>query len=145
MLSGYPFVSPIANKHGKAKALSILAHKLGRAIYFMLKNKKPFDHDTFLGLKAWRGQISLTSNWNHKGYEHVSASIREKKTLASLNMDKMICRNKPGFSGFDWRSGLLLKISVTRLLAHSAGSALQPNLDLTGMVKTIARLLTGAA
>ena len=35
-------------KHGKGKALSILAHKLGRAVYFMLKNKEPFDQAKFL-------------------------------------------------------------------------------------------------
>jgi transposase len=35
-------------KHGKGKALSILAHKLGRAVYFMLKNKEAFDQEKFL-------------------------------------------------------------------------------------------------
>jgi transposase len=40
----------LMNKHGKAKSLSILAHRMGRAVYFMLKNKKPFDQDKFLGL-----------------------------------------------------------------------------------------------
>jgi transposase len=35
-------------KHGKGKALSILAHKLGRAVYFMLKNKEAFNMETFL-------------------------------------------------------------------------------------------------
>ncbi len=35
-------------KHGKGKALSILAHKLGRAVYFMLKNKEAFDQERFL-------------------------------------------------------------------------------------------------
>ena len=40
----------LINKHGKAKSLSILAHRMGRAVYFMLKNKKPFDQDKFLGL-----------------------------------------------------------------------------------------------
>ena len=33
----------LANKHNKAKALTILAHKLGRAVYFMLKRKTVFD------------------------------------------------------------------------------------------------------
>ncbi|WP_433923861.1 IS110 family transposase [Vreelandella sp. 21] len=32
----------------KAKALSALAHKLGRAVYFMLKNEKVFDEQRFL-------------------------------------------------------------------------------------------------
>lgn len=37
-----------SNKHNKAKALTILAHKLGRAVYFMLKRQKLFDQDKFL-------------------------------------------------------------------------------------------------
>jgi transposase len=47
---GKKYLDRLANKHGKGKALSILAHKLGRAVYFMLKNRKPFDQDKFLGL-----------------------------------------------------------------------------------------------
>jgi transposase len=47
---GKRYLDRLANKHGKGKALSILAHKLGRAVYFMLKNKKPFDQNKFLGL-----------------------------------------------------------------------------------------------
>ncbi len=35
-------------KHNKAKALTILAHKLGRAVYFMLQREKLFDQDRFL-------------------------------------------------------------------------------------------------
>ena len=37
----------LVSKHGKGKALSILAHKIGRAVYFMLKRKEPFNMDTF--------------------------------------------------------------------------------------------------
>jgi transposase len=33
--------------HGKGKALSILSHKLARAIYHMMKNNKPFDREKF--------------------------------------------------------------------------------------------------
>jgi transposase len=47
---GQKYREKFANKHGKAKSLSILAHRMGRAVYFMLKNKKPFDQDKFLGL-----------------------------------------------------------------------------------------------
>lgn len=38
----------LASKHGKGKALAILSHRLGRAVYFMLKNQVPFDQDKFL-------------------------------------------------------------------------------------------------
>ena len=37
-----------ANQHHKAKALTLLAHKLGRAVYYMLKRKKLFDQEKFL-------------------------------------------------------------------------------------------------
>lgn len=43
------YLARLTQKHGKGKALSILAHKLGRAAYFMLKNKKAFDQKKFLG------------------------------------------------------------------------------------------------
>jgi transposase len=41
----------LKNKHGKARALAIIAHKLGRAVYFMLKNKQAFDIQYFLKIK----------------------------------------------------------------------------------------------
>ena len=43
------YLRKLSNKHGKGKALSILAHKLGRAVYFMLKNKQPFNQEKLLG------------------------------------------------------------------------------------------------
>jgi transposase len=42
----------LASKHGKGKALAILSHRLGRAVYYMLKNQEPFDQDRFLRLGA---------------------------------------------------------------------------------------------
>ncbi len=47
---GKKYLERLTHKHGKAKALSILAHKLGRAVYFMLKNKEAFHQKKFLGL-----------------------------------------------------------------------------------------------
>ena len=38
------------SKHGKSKALSILAQKLARSVYFMLSRKEPFDLQRFLNL-----------------------------------------------------------------------------------------------
>jgi len=38
----------LASKHGKGKSLTILAHKLARAVYYMLKNKVAFDQEEFL-------------------------------------------------------------------------------------------------
>ncbi|MCP4670237.1 MAG: IS110 family transposase, partial [Desulfobacula sp.] len=42
------YVDKMARKHNTGKALSILAHKLGRAVYFILKRKKVFNMDQFL-------------------------------------------------------------------------------------------------
>lgn len=41
------FVERLSRKHNKGKALGIYTHKLGRAIFFMLKNKRPFDMKHF--------------------------------------------------------------------------------------------------
>ena len=41
--------SRLERKHGKGKALTVLAHKLARAVWYMLKRKTPFDQGTFLG------------------------------------------------------------------------------------------------
>jgi len=47
---GKKHLNRLAKKHGKGKALSILSHKFGRATYFILKNKTPFDRDKFYNL-----------------------------------------------------------------------------------------------
>jgi transposase len=38
----------LAGKHGKSKAMSILAAKLGRTVYFMLRKERAFEMDRFL-------------------------------------------------------------------------------------------------
>jgi hypothetical protein len=40
-------VERLRRKHGKGKALSILAHKLGRAVYYMMAREKTFDMQRF--------------------------------------------------------------------------------------------------
>lgn len=41
----------LKNKHGKARALAIISHKLGRTVFYMLKNKQAFDMQHFLNIK----------------------------------------------------------------------------------------------
>ncbi len=43
-----PLHDRLVAKHGKGRALSIISHKIGRAVYYMLKNEKVFDIDKFL-------------------------------------------------------------------------------------------------
>jgi transposase len=45
---GQKYLARLEKKHDKGKALTILAHKLARAVYDMLKRKTVFDMDIFL-------------------------------------------------------------------------------------------------
>ena len=45
---GRKFYEKLERKHGKGKALTVLAHKLARAVYYILKRKTPFDINLFL-------------------------------------------------------------------------------------------------
>jgi transposase len=45
---GQKLLARLERKHDKGKALTILAHKLARAVYYMLKRKTAFDMDLFL-------------------------------------------------------------------------------------------------
>jgi transposase len=45
---GMKYRKRLEKKHGKAKSLSILAHKLGRAVYYMLKRDQAFDLGRFV-------------------------------------------------------------------------------------------------
>ena len=46
--AGQKFLASLEKKHAKGKALTILAHKLARAVYYMLKRKVAFDMKRFL-------------------------------------------------------------------------------------------------
>jgi transposase len=45
---GQKLLARLEKKHDKGKALTILAHKLARAVYYMLKRKTAFNMDLFL-------------------------------------------------------------------------------------------------
>jgi transposase len=46
--AGQKLHARLVARHGKSKALSILAQKLGRAVYFMLKRNRVFDPERFV-------------------------------------------------------------------------------------------------
>jgi transposase len=46
--AGQKLLARLEKKHGKGKALTILAHKLSRAVYYMLKRKVAFNMQSFL-------------------------------------------------------------------------------------------------
>jgi transposase len=45
---GQRYYRRLENKHGPGKALTVLAHKLARAVYFLLKRQTTFEMDTFM-------------------------------------------------------------------------------------------------
>jgi len=45
---GQKLLAQLEKKHGKGKALTLLAHKLGRTVYFLLRREEVFDLNTFL-------------------------------------------------------------------------------------------------
>jgi transposase len=47
---GQQYVRRLAGKHGKSKALSILAAKLGRAVYHLLRKQRTFDPERFFAM-----------------------------------------------------------------------------------------------
>jgi hypothetical protein len=49
------FLARKEKQHGKAKALGILAARLGRAVYHMLRQKKAFDP-----IRFWNGEPGVT-------------------------------------------------------------------------------------
>jgi transposase len=46
--AGQKYLARSEKKHGKGKALTVLAHKLARAVYHMLKRATAFDMQLFL-------------------------------------------------------------------------------------------------
>src|SRR5713226_9263080 len=45
---GKEYFTKLEHKHGKAKALTVLAHKLARAVYYMLSREQAFDLQRFV-------------------------------------------------------------------------------------------------
>src|SRR5712691_9929637 len=45
---GKEYFTKLEHKHGKAKALTVLGHKLARAVYYMLTREQPFDLQRFV-------------------------------------------------------------------------------------------------
>jgi transposase len=46
--AGQKILAQLEHRHGKGKALTVLAHKLARAVYYRLKRQTVFDMETFL-------------------------------------------------------------------------------------------------
>ena len=70
----------LVSRYGKAKGLSIIAQKIGRSVYAMLKRKEPFDQNRFFDSRQKEGTGARASwpNWNESGRSFVF-SVRHRK------------------------------------------------------------------
>ena len=63
---GKEYFAKLEHKHGKAKALTVLAHKLGRAVYYLRTREQAFDLNRFVTASPLRGEteptVSLADN-----------------------------------------------------------------------------------
>src|SRR6185436_14733699 len=53
---GKEYFAKLEHSHGKAKALTVLAHKLGRAVYDLLSREQAFDLQRFVTASPLRGE-----------------------------------------------------------------------------------------
>lgn len=57
---GKAYFAKLEHKHGKAKALTVRAHKLGRAVYSMFTREQAFDLTRFVTASPLRGEMQPT-------------------------------------------------------------------------------------
>ena len=69
-------VARLAHKHGKAKALTIWAHKLARAVYFMLSRGHAFDATKFFPASAARGPAARTTAGSRDTLSDAASPLR---------------------------------------------------------------------
>ena len=53
---GKEYFTKLEHKHGKAKALTVLAHKLARAVYYLLTREQAFDLTHFVTASPLSGE-----------------------------------------------------------------------------------------
>jgi hypothetical protein len=62
--AGQQSLTRLENKHGQGKALTLLAQKLGRAVYYLLQRPNACDRHKLLHESEW---VSLTPTWTCTG------------------------------------------------------------------------------
>jgi transposase len=87
------YVARLATKHGKAQALTILAHKLARAIYYMLRREHAFHPNTFFhdpshGVPALGAEVTASATLEpesrpagHQGPAHAGPAAPPAEVL----------------------------------------------------------------
>jgi transposase len=86
--AGQQYLVRLENKYGKGKALTVLAHKLARAVYPMLKRTTAFDMEKFLR-SSGRGAGEPAASRGREGLSLATVRCREGR-LVSANPSEHI-------------------------------------------------------
>jgi transposase len=82
--AGQKFLTRLEKKHDKGQALTLFAHKLARAVYYMRKQKVAFDRKRFLN-DSGRGVGELDVQLDNHGMHLRLAPLSHASMPASLN------------------------------------------------------------
>jgi hypothetical protein len=77
------YVARLAQKHGKGKALTLLAHKLARAVYYMLRRGQAFDATKFFAATN-PGELSARADMRHLALRDAHDAARAASTRPDL-------------------------------------------------------------
>jgi len=94
---GKEYFAKLEQKHGKAKALTVLAHKLGRAVYSMLAREQAFDLNRFVPASPLRGETEPTVYLAPPGLSLWSTPSFSTALTVRESLDEM-----PEAARFDW-------------------------------------------
>jgi hypothetical protein len=117
-----PYVARLASKHGKPKALTILAHKLARAVYYMLRRAQAFDATKCFPRTAPR---EVPSHAEGKGVALLGREVTPEPPLDTAVTNPMMLdgheASRSGPTGHDREGGRYLDTPRKRAtrLAHS--------------------------
>jgi transposase len=83
---GQTLLGEIEQKHGKGKAHSILAHTIGRAVFYLLSRRTVFSLEKFRAALRRRERVSQTPNSSHGGRPRQDrpARVRRECPRASI-------------------------------------------------------------
>jgi hypothetical protein len=124
-----PYLERLASKHGKGKALSILAAQLGRTVYAMLKHQTPFEQEKFLA--RVQSHISFGGDGEARrptGKPMVTNTSTDRLLDLCLEHHRRSCVYRPLARRFDWNAVPLLAIFSFRWSApyrspHTTGAS----------------------
>src|SRR5262245_1312490 len=125
--AGHRYLARLETKHGKGKALTVLAHKLACAVYSMLRRDTVFEMDKFLRGEG-RGASEPAAELGHYGANLTTVLCNDiSLRLRTLMSPEALCPDPARLLGH-----LLPFLYWARKSLRVCVLPLPPNLSLTG-------------